>query len=256
MEIEKSGGSAFVESEDVLRNRMFRLCGFVLVVVKVRRDGLELAGSGLDPLVGAKCSLQGRGSEVHVRVEESELCLWPLVAEDVRIDDDQRGQNSERFAEIATGSTGSVPLNSPLIVSSESLRDGNVVDDVPTEFAPSATAGAGTGGKRKRGGLGSVNGSGDGLLYQMQWLCGKNNARVQGRILTVARKSDETRAVAMLDLYLPASAWMGACFWKSGATAAAVLSHLRSGLNLQNTNLYKFQNISLIAPKANCSNYQ
>jgi len=217
---------------------MYRLCGFAVVVVKVRRDGLpgELTGtasggserrgdgdcSDLDQLVGAECSLQGKGSDLHIRVEESGLCLWPLVAEDVVIDEG-RGHKLESGAEIATGS---VFLHSPQIASGENLTDGKLVaDDVPAECTPVSAAGVGSSGKRKRA---SGNGSGEGLLHQMQWLTAKNSARVQGRILTTTRKGDETRVLAMLDLYLPPSAWMGTGFWKSGATAAAALSHLRS----------------------------
>lgn len=224
---------ARAESEDVLRSRMYRLCGFAVVVVKVRRDDLrgELAGFGrrgdedssdLDQLVGAECSLQGRGLDVHVRVGESGLCLRPLVAEDVLVDE-ERGHNLESGREIGKGSVVSY---SPQIACGENLRDSKLVlDEVPAEVMPSAAAGVGSGGKRKRA---SGNGSREGFLHQMQWLSAKNNARVQGRILTVARKADEIRVLAMLDLYLPPSAWMGTGFWKSGAAAAAALSHLRS----------------------------
>lgn len=240
------GGKSCVLTSEELQSRMYRLCGFAVVVVKFRVEdlqagagqgelarGLSLAigghegmigGAGLsfdlDQLVGAECSLQGRGSDVHVRVERCGLCLTPLLAEDVMIDE-EREQRLELGEEVATVSELS---NSPQIVGPENCK---VVDYALTECAQSAPGGAGNGGKRKRGGLGSGNRNGEGLLHQLQWLSVKNHARVQGRIMTIERKGDQTRALAMLDLYLPPSAWMGSCFWKSGATAAAALSHLR-----------------------------
>ena len=247
-----------------LPNRMYQLCGFTVVLVKdelqaggfqgeVARGLSAASGSGegrsgggrLDLLVGAECSLQGRGSDVHLRVEGRGLCLRPLLAEDVVIDD-EREQRLEPGAELVTVTELLALSNSPQVGGPENWRDCKLVDEVVAECAQSAAAGAASGAKRKRGGVGSVNRNGEGLLHQLQWLCTKNNARVQGRVLTLSRKGDETRVVVMLNLYLPPSAWMGSSFWKSGATAAAALSHMRSvnaGSNNEcNTELLSFMN--------------
>lgn len=178
-----------MESENVLRSRSYRLCGFVVVVVRARREDLHGDCADLDQLVGAKCSLEGRGTDAHIRVEETGLRLWPLESA------------VSQSLEVAHG------------------REGKLFD------AESDPAGVGSGGKRKRA---SGNGNGEGLLHQMLALLGRNNSRVQGKVLAVSHKGDDARVVALLDLYLPPSAWMGAGFWKSGAPIAAALSHLRS----------------------------
>ncbi|KAG0579573.1 hypothetical protein KC19_4G107400 [Ceratodon purpureus] len=235
MEGRESGVLAGVEEpleEEELRRQMYRLCGFAVVVVKVQGDDLrpdgELGEGCLHELVGAKCSLQGRGWDVHVRVERSGLCLEPLVAEDVVVEE-ERGQRLEAGAlEVAAASEGLTALSSSQIGGSENWRDCKLVEDVPAECAHSAVAGARVESavKRKRGGVGSGSRNGEGLLHQLQWLSVKNHVRVQGCILAIARKGGETRALAMLDVYLPSSAWMGPGFWKSGVTAAAAISHL------------------------------
>nr|XP_024399030.1 F-box protein At3g54460-like isoform X2 [Physcomitrium patens] len=223
-----------------------RLCGFAIVVLKMRSDALregELSGivvsadvggeersggrsfSGFAQLVGAECSLQSKGPNMCVRVEQSGLLLWPLEGKDLPVED-ARGQSLVSGERTMTESSPVANLGSQRIDGCENETDDTTVDDLASESTQSGAAGSGNCVKRRCGALRSGNGLGEVFLHQLQWVMAKNHARVHGRVLTIAHKGDETRVLAMLDLYLPPSAWMGAVFWKSGAAAAAALSHL------------------------------
>ena len=217
-----------VGEEEILRQH--RLCGFVTVGLRFasnlcapsecKDSRVACEGDGCAncaSLIGSKCTVQGQGADVYLRIESSGFLVLPLP---VKIDEGLE----ELKAKLAPADA---ELAEELQQKPESAEnDGD---------SKRATSGGGGGGgsssvKRKRGGAVNANGGGGGgILQQLQWIISRNSAVVQGRILAILHKvGGEKLLVALLDVYLPASAWVGATFWKSGPLAAAALSHVRS----------------------------
>jgi hypothetical protein len=208
------------------------LCGFVTVGLRFEsnlcapsesedsRVACEGGGcANCASLVGSKCTVQGQGADVYLRIESSGLLVLPLS---VKIDEGLE----ELKAKLA-------PADAEL---AEQLQQKPESADNDGDSKRATGGGGGGGGgsssvKRKRGGAVNANGGGGGsILQQLQWIISRNSAVVQGRILAIRHKGVgcDKLLVALLDVYLPNSAWVGATFWKSGPLAAAALSHVRS----------------------------
>ena len=217
--------------EEILENH--RLCGFLIVglscatnpcggggvkttpISSVMPTQLETTGCPGETcpdcakLIGARCTLAGQGSEVHVSVDRFGLQLFPISAD-----------NSQNSGHLLQG-----------------ISNADRIGDVETALVDESsvgikhiTAGGANSGKRKRAGAGNVHAPGGSVLQQLQWLRTKNRAVVQGRILVIAYRNSTVRLLALLDVYIPSSVWIGAGFWKSGPIAAAALTHIRSSL--------------------------
>lgn len=218
--------------EEILRQH--KLCGFVTVGLRFASNlcapsqpedsRVACEGDGCAncaSLVGSKCTVQGQGADVYLRIESSGLLVLPLS---VKIDEGLE----ELKAKLA-------PADAELAEQLQQKPE-SAENDGDSKRATGGGGGGGGGGgsssvKRKRGGAVNANGGGGGsILQQLQWIISRNSAVVQGRILAILHKGVgcDKLLVALLDVYLPNSAWVGATFWKSGPLAAAALSHVRS----------------------------
>lgn len=217
--------------EGILENH--RLCGFLMVGLSCstkpcgggvekgtpisREMAAELESTGCPgetcpdcaKLIGARCTLAGQGSEVHVCVDRSGLQLFPISAD--------KSQNSGHLLQGISSADRIGDVETALV-------------DETSSGTKHIAAGGASSGKRKRAGAGNVHAPGGSVLQQLQWLRTKNRAIVRGRILVVAHRNSTVRLAALLDVYIPSSVWIGAGFWKSGPIAAAALTHSRSAL--------------------------
>lgn len=211
--------------EEILRQH--RLCGFSTVALRFAsslcapsesedsRVACEGDGcSNCASLIGSKCTVQGQGADVYLRIESSGLLVLPRS---VKIDECLE----ELKAKLA-------PMDAELAEQVQQ-KPGSAENDGELK-RPASGGGGSSSAKRKRGGAVNANGGGGSILQQLQWIISRNSAVVQGRILAILHKDvgGDKLLVALLDVYLPSSAWFGATFWKSGPLAAAALSHVRS----------------------------
>ena len=82
--------------------------------------------------------------------------------------------------------------------------------------------------KRKRNGINSLD-NGAQLLNNLQLLAVRNGVEVKGHVVRISHSNggSETRAVVLLDLYLPSFLWSGRNYWKPNHAFTAVMDHLR-----------------------------
>lgn len=169
-----------------------KLCGFLRAVLAVA-EPRDPDPPPQTPARGAPCDLFGEGPNVGFRSE----CGISLVP-------------------IRDGDGGAGP--------------GEARSSAPGDGGASASAAASR--KRRRRGVVVVNGS-TSVVHHLHALVAHGCVEIEARVLSVsARGEGESRAVVLVDVFLPIAAWSGWQFPWSPAVAASVFKHLRCVLEL------------------------
>ncbi|XP_020087288.1 F-box protein At3g54460 isoform X1 [Ananas comosus] len=172
-----------------------KLCGFLRAVLAVA-EPRDPDPPPQTPARGAPCDLFGEGPNVGFRSE----CGISLVP-------------------IRDGDGGAGP--------------GEARSSAPGDGGASASAAASR--KRRRRGVVVVNGS-TSVVHHLHALVAHGCVEIEARVLSVsARGEGESRAVVLVDVFLPIAAWSGWQFPWSPAVAASVFKHLSCMWELRNS---------------------